>query len=46
MDLLIKNAHIIDSYMDFYGDLYIKEGKIYSIGNYLSVDCETIDADG
>ncbi|MDY5913329.1 MAG: dihydroorotase [Inconstantimicrobium porci] len=46
MDLLIKNAHIIDSYMDFYGDLYIKEGKIYSIGNNLSVNCETIDADG
>lgn len=46
MDLLIKNAHIIDSYMDFYGDLYIKDGKIYSIGNNLSVDCPTLDAEG
>ncbi len=46
MDLLIKNANIVDSSQDFNGDVYIKEGIIKQIGKDLSADCETIDAKG
>lgn len=45
MDILIKNARIIDSTQDFYGDVYIKDGKINEIGNRLIKDCITIMAD-
>jgi dihydroorotase len=45
MELLIKNARIIDCSQDFTGDLYVKNGKITAIGEDLEFDCETIDAE-
>ncbi|WP_055070942.1 dihydroorotase [Clostridium massiliamazoniense] len=35
MDLLIKNVQIIDSSHNFYGDVYIENGKIKDIGRAL-----------
>jgi dihydroorotase len=46
MELLIKNARIIDSSQDFKGDVYIKFGIIQEIGLNLTKHCETIDAEG
>lgn len=46
MELLIKNARIIDKKLDFIGDLYIKDGKIYDYAIRLDYDCPTIDANG
>jgi dihydroorotase len=46
MELLIKNARIIDSSQDFKGDVYIKFGIIQELGANLTKNCETIDADG
>lgn len=46
MELLIKNARIIDSSQDFRGDIYIKFGVIQELGISLNKDCETIDAEG
>ncbi|ERI91740.1 amidohydrolase family protein [Clostridiales bacterium oral taxon 876 str. F0540] len=46
MELLIKNARIIDSSQDFKGDVYIKFGVINELGLNLKKDCPTIDAEG
>ncbi|OFI06260.1 dihydroorotase [Clostridium acetireducens DSM 10703] len=46
MELLIKNAYVVDWCQEFKGDLYIYEGKIKEIGKELNKDCKTIDAEG
>ena len=46
MELLIKNARIVDSSQDFIGDVYINKGLIYEIGKELKKDCETINGEG
>jgi len=46
MELLIKNARIIDSSQDFKGDVYIKFGVINELGLNLKKDCPAIDAKG
>lgn len=46
MNLLIKNANIIDLSHNFYGDLYIENGLIKEMGKDLEKNCETIDAKG
>ena len=46
MNLLIKNANIIDLSHDFYGDLYIENGLIKEMGKDLEKNCETVDAKG
>ncbi|MDY0235214.1 MAG: dihydroorotase [Gudongella sp.] len=46
MELLVKGARIIDEGMDFVGDLYIKDGKIYEFGENLSYKCKYIDGTG
>lgn len=46
MNLLIKNANIIDCSHSFFGDVYIENGKIKEIGIELTRQCETIDAKG
>jgi dihydroorotase len=38
MELLIKNARIIDVTQDFIGDIYIKNGLIYEIGREIHKD--------
>jgi dihydroorotase len=43
MELLIKNVRIVDSSQDFYGDVYIEDGKINNIGKEIFKDCKTID---
>lgn len=47
MDLLIKNARIVDCSQDFIGDIYIENGKIKEIGLDINIDnIEFIDANG
>lgn len=46
MELLIKNARIVDWSQNFVGDVYINKGVIFEIGKNLNKDCETIDAGG
>ncbi|MGH4052104.1 MAG: dihydroorotase [Clostridium sp.] len=46
MELLIKNARVVDSSQDFIGDVYINEGIIYEIGKKIEKDCEVINAEG
>lgn len=46
MNMLIKQARIVDSAQDFIGDVYIEDGKIKEIGIDLNKQCETIDAKG
>ncbi len=46
MNLLIKNVNIIDESHDFYGDLYIENGKIKEIGLDIKKECETLDGNG
>ena len=47
MDLLIKNARIVDSSQDFIGDVYIEKGIIKEVGLDISKDnINTIDAKG
>lgn len=46
MELLIKNAKIVDWSQNFIGDIYINEGIICEIGKNLKKDCEIIDAEG
>ncbi|WP_410506219.1 dihydroorotase [Haloimpatiens sp. FM7315] len=46
MELLIKNAIIVDSSQNFKGDVYIKDGIIREIGMDLCKDCDSIDAKG
>jgi dihydroorotase len=46
MELLIKNARVIDASQDFKGDVYIKFGIIQELGIRLTKNCEVIDAEG
>ncbi|MGL4848311.1 MAG: dihydroorotase [Clostridium sp.] len=47
MNILIKNANLIDTTQNFIGDLYIENGKISEIGRDLKKDgVETIDVQG
>jgi len=46
MELLIKNARVVDSSQDFMGDVYINNGIIYEIGIELEKDCEIISGEG
>lgn len=47
MNLLIKNARVIDSLQDFNGDIYIENGLIKEVGlNLNKEDIETIDVKG
>lgn len=46
MELLIKNARIVDWSQDFTGDVYINNGIIAEIGESLDKRCSTIDAKG
>lgn len=46
MELLIKNARIVDSSQDFVGDVYIKDGLISEIGANLNKTCEVIKGEG
>lgn len=43
MSLLIKTARIIDEEKDFFGDIYIENGKIMDFGEILNYDCEKIE---
>lgn len=45
MELLIKEVRIVDENKDFYGDLYIKDGLIYDLGENLDYECETLDGE-
>jgi dihydroorotase len=46
MELLIKNARIVDSSQDFISDVYINRGIISEIGKKLDKDCEVINGEG
>ncbi|WP_234121717.1 dihydroorotase [Clostridium hydrogenum] len=46
MDLLIKNARIVDFAKDFVGDVYIKNGIIEKIGKNLMENAEVLDIQG
>lgn len=46
MELLIKNARVVDASQDSIFDVYIKSGIIYEIGKNLQKDCEVIDGKG
>lgn len=46
MELLIKNANIVDSSRNLYGDLYINNGVISEIGLHLNKNCAVLDAKG
>lgn len=46
MDLLIKNARIVDCSQDYEGDVYIRNGKIFEIGKSINRDCKIIEGEG
>ncbi|MDO5518169.1 MAG: dihydroorotase [Clostridium sp.] len=47
MELLIKNARIIDSTQDFKGDIYIKDGLICEIGSHIDKEnVKVLDCSG
>jgi len=46
MDILIKNARVIDWSQDFNGDVYVENGIIKEIGIELQKDCAVIDGEG
>ncbi|HEY5575870.1 MAG TPA: dihydroorotase [Clostridiaceae bacterium] len=46
MDILIKNARVIDWSQDFHGDVYVENGIIKEIGIELQKDCTVIDGEG
>lgn len=47
MDLLIKNAHVVDNNADFIGDVLIKDGLINKVGIAITEDgVDVIDAKG
>lgn len=47
MNLLIKNANVVDAYESFYGDILIIEGIITEIGKEINKsEIDTIDAKG
>ncbi|SEF41337.1 dihydroorotase [Caloramator fervidus] len=45
MELLIKNVNVVDGLKTFYGDVYIKDGKIFEIGN-INKDCKVLNGKG
>lgn len=47
MNLLIKNANVIDTYEEFYGDILIIDGKIQEIGREINKEgIQIVDAKG
>lgn len=40
MEILIKNVRIVDQDQDFFGDLYVKNGKIEDYGKNLNIECD------
>lgn len=46
MELLLKNARIVDSTKDFIGDVYIKGGRIDEIGKNISKNCKILNGEG
>jgi dihydropyrimidinase len=42
MDLIIRNANIVNPYSTFWGDIAIKNGKIQAIGQKLELHAKTI----
>lgn len=46
MELLVKNARIVDYALDFIGDIYIKEGKINELGIGINKACKIIKGEG
>lgn len=47
MNILIKNANVVDSSQNFIGDVYIENGKIKELGTSINKnDVEVIDAKG
>ena len=46
MNILIKNARLVDKEIDGLLDLYIEDGKIKEVGEGLDYDCQTLDAEG
>ena len=47
MDLIIKNARVVDSLQDFIGDIYIEKWIIKEVGLNINIDnIEVIDAKG
>lgn len=46
MELLIKNARVVDSCLDFMGDVYIKDGIIHEIGRDIDKDCNIVNGRG
>ncbi|WP_102401131.1 dihydroorotase [Haloimpatiens massiliensis] len=46
MELLIKNAKVVDSSQSFIGDVYVKHGIINEIGIDLHKHCDVLDAKG
>lgn len=46
MELLMKGCRLIDWDKDFYGDIYILNGKIEDFGSNLNYDCNTINCEG
>lgn len=45
MELLIKNARIIDASSNFVGDIYIENGIIKELGHNISKNCEALDVE-
>ena len=47
MNILIKNANVVDSSQNFIGDVYIENGKIKELGTSINKnDVEVVDANG
>lgn len=46
MEMLIKNVRIVDYTKDFYGDVYIKDGKIEKVDKEIIGECKIIDGKG
>lgn len=46
MDLLVKNARVVDYSQTFIGDVYIKNGKIFEIGENINRNCNVIKGEG
>lgn len=46
MEMLIKDARIVDYANDFAGDIYVKDGIITEIGKNLNKNCSVINAGG
>lgn len=47
MNILIKNANVVDSSQNFIGDVYIENGKIKELGTSINKnDVEVVDAKG